>query len=310
MNARRRPRWLMASLAVLLGVCQLAPAGASQGVSDDSPSGDAQATAGGGTAPAWPFVGIVGKEYDPILDVNFLVYWNAENGTLSKVLLLDRQGKEWTTGCPGTLFEGRHGVRYTAYSLYRGSVEFVAPWGDDAYPILESERFIDFYAPPTTTAPREGDVNHLDIEMHYGVLRIDNSEAIAYYMLQYDPEAREEGLVRIDPREGSEIFETEASDDERIWGSIAHAFGSAGHYYGFEVVHSEPACPQVDTYIVDGRTGNLVQCSRYFGGRSLAFIEAPSQSVLDLPQPYSSAACEGFSLGKLDPSDATEGPSE
>ncbi|WP_419839676.1 hypothetical protein [Candidatus Poriferisodalis sp.] len=254
-----------------------------------------------GVAPEWPFVGIAESRYDWEHGEIIVEYWDSNTGAFREVLVSDLPADSWVLGCPGSLSVSPLGVLYSTHTDL-GYLEVVVPWDDDAYPVFWSERFIDHYAPAGQLHTDGSDARQLDIDMQYGILRVDNSADVGYYVLEYILEGAGQELVPVGPREGEEAFASEPDDEEMTWGSISREIGSAGFYYGFEVQHSEPACIQAATYVVDGRNGELVQCSVYFGGRSLVFIGASSLRTLELPKPHSSAACDGFDLGKLDPS--------
>ena len=278
---------------------------ASAQTEDETPEeGDSQVAADVGIAPAWPFVGIVDFQYDLVGESSAFVYWDSETGALSEVVL---DHGSWGVYCPWELSASRHRVHYVWSTLVGPRLEFVVPWGDDAYPILHSERFVDFHTPADGSLERESATERLDVAMRYGVLRVDNSEEIGYYWLPYDSYTEGHGLARVGSEDGEQAFETELDDEERIWGASSRELGAAGFYYGFEVQYAEPACQAEDSYIVDGRTGELVGCFHSLGGPSPVFVGSSALSKLELPQPFADQQCDGFDLGKLDPSGAPEG---
>ena len=187
---------LLTAIAMLTVV--LPPASAQ---TEDRTSGesDLRAAADTGAAPAWPFVGIVALRLDrlrdPVRESSALVYWNSETGALSEVVL--DQGP-WGVYCPGEFSANRHWVRYVWYAHSGNHLEFVVPWGDDAYPILHSERFVDFHTSAEGSRGDDSAAERLDVAMRYGVLRVDNSEEIAYYWLPYDSYTEGHGLARVD----------------------------------------------------------------------------------------------------------------
>ena len=274
--------------------------------SEDDASGESEPRAAPdeGTAPDWPFVGIVGLHYDPEREGGVFVYWDSETGALSEVGLNQRN---WSTYCPSDFSANRHRVFYSLYSLGGHHLEFVVPWGDDAYPILHSERFVDFHTPAEDQSDHDGDTGNLDVEMRYSVLRVDNSTEVAYYSLPYDSDTEGHGLALVDPQRGEQKFEAEPDDEERIWGARGDELGAAGFYYGFEVRSSEPACQAENAYVVDGRTGELVACFHSYGGPSPVFVGPSSLATLELPKPFSDKVCDGFDLGKIDPSGVPQG---
>lgn len=250
-------------------------------------------------APEWPFLGIVAAQYERAPDEStVLLYWDSETGALSEVSLDQRS---WGTYCPTEFSANRHRVLYSLYS-HGGHLEFVAPWGDDAYPILHSERFVDYYTSADNLPEKDGDAGQPEVAMQNGILRVDISQDVAYYRFTHGSADGETGLERIDSRSGEAKFEAEPDEDERIWGARARGRGAAGFYYGFEVRASEPACQAEKAYIVDGRTGELVRCSPSFGGPSPIFVGPSALQTLALPRRFSSTSCDGLDLGNLDPS--------
>lgn len=256
------------------------------------------------TAPSWPFVGIVAVQSDMNSDESTIfLYWDSETGVVSEVSLDQRS---WHTYCPSQLSANRHRVRYSLDSF--GTVlEFIIPWGDRAYPVLHSERFVDFYTRVDDGSAIEDDDGQLDIGMQYGVLRVKNSEDVAYYRITGERPPGETRLERIDSQRGAQAFEAEKDEDERFWGSIGWELGSAGFHYGFNERHSEPACQTESAYIVDGRTGELVWCFHSWGGPAPIFVGKSWLQTLELPQRSSSAVCDGFGSDTLTPGTAPDG---
>lgn len=297
---------LLLAAVAMLAVGQ--PPASAQTEEETSDGGDVQAAADTGTAPEWPFVGIVALRSDllrdPARERSALVYWDSETGALSEVVL--NQGS-WGTYCPGEFSANRHRVHYRWYAHSGNHLEFVVPWGDDAYPILYSEHFVDFHMPAEGSHQGGSAAGRLDVAMRYGVLRVDNSQETAYYWLPYDSYTQGHGLAQVDSEEGERAFETEPDDEELIWGTSSWELGAAGFYYGFEVQYAEPACQAEDWYIVDGRTGELVACFHSYGGPSPVFVGPSALSKLELPEPFADQQCDGFDLGRLDPSGAPEG---
>ena len=68
-----------------------------QSEDDASGQGEPQAVADEWTAPEWPFVGIVGLQYDPERGGGVFVFLDSETGALSEVGLDQRL---WQTYCP------------------------------------------------------------------------------------------------------------------------------------------------------------------------------------------------------------------
>ncbi len=257
-----------------------------------------------GTAPSWPFVGIVAVQSDKDSGESTVVlYWDSETGAVSEVSLDQRS---WFTECPSHVSANRHRVHYSLYSF--GTVlEFIIPWGDRAYPVLHSERFVDFYTPVDDGSAIEDDDGQLDIGMQNGVLRVENSEDVAYYRTIGERPPGETRLERIDSQRGAQAFEAEEDEDERFWGSISWELGSAGFHYGFNERHSEPACQDESAYIIDGRTGELVWCFHSWGGPAPIFVGKSWLQTLELPQRSSSAVCDGFGSDTLTPGTAPDG---
>ncbi|WP_420437983.1 hypothetical protein [Candidatus Poriferisodalis sp.] len=274
--------------------------------SEDDASGESepQSAADDGTAPEWPFVGVVGLQYDPERESGVFVFLDSEAGALSEVGLDQRL---WQTYCPYEFSANRNRVFYSLDAFGDHSLEFVVPWGDDAYPVFPSERFVDFHAPAEDQSDDDGHTGNLDAEMRYGVLRVDNSTEVAYYWLPFDFDTKGHGLALVDPQEGEQRFETEPDDEERIWGTRGRELGAAGFYYGLEVRYSEPACQDEDAFVFDGRTGELVACFHSLGGPSPVFVGPSSLDTVELPKPFSDKVCDGFDLGKLDPNGAPQG---
>ncbi|WP_419554113.1 hypothetical protein [Candidatus Poriferisodalis sp.] len=290
------------ALMALLTVGQASVSAQSE--DDASGASEPRAASDEGTAPPWPFVGIVGLQYDPERESNVFVYWDSETGALSEVGLDQRY---WSTYCPSEFSADRHRVFYSLDSLEGQRLEFVVPWGDDAYPVLHSAGFVDFYTSAEDQFDHGSDSGNLEARMQYSVLRVDNSQEVAYFSFLYDFDTERHGLALVDPQRGEQAFEAEPDDDERIWGTRGGGLGAAGFYYGFEVRYSEPACQAEDAYVVDGRTGELVACFHTLGGPSPVFVGPSSLATLELPEPFSDKVCDGFDLGKLDRSGAPEG---
>lgn len=305
-RSRAAAAGLLFAAVAMLAVGQSSASAQAENETPDG--GDVQAAADAGAAPVWPFAGIVALRSDllrdPARERSALVYWDSETGALSEVVL--NQGS-WGTYCPGDFSANRHRVHYLWFAHSGDHLEFVVPWGDDAYPILHSESFVDFHMPADGSHEDDSAAGRLDVAMRYGIMRVDNSEETAYYWLPYDSDTQGHGLARVDSEEGEQAFETEPDDEELIWGTSSWELGAAGFYYGFEVRYAEPACQAEDWYIVDGRTGELVACFHSYGGPSPVFVGPSALSELELPEPFADQQCDGFDLGRLDPSGAAKG---
>ena len=195
-SASARPIVLAMLLAVLV---VSAPAGAGTAAED---VGGQQVSADPGSAPSWPFVGIVAVQSDMNSDEDTIfMYWDSETGVLSEVGLDQRS---WHTYCPSQFSASRHRVHYSLYDPGGSLMEFVIPWGDRAHPVLHSERFVDFYTRVDDGSAVEDDDGQLNISMQYGVLRVKNSEDVAYYQTIGDRPPGETRLERIDSQRGAQ----------------------------------------------------------------------------------------------------------
>ena len=210
---------------------------------------------------------------------DFLQFWNAETGEFSEVLLGP------SMACPGDIgFVDGH-VRFWTVGMGGELLTYVVPWGEDAYPYLLPPDSETRFHPHSGPGPfLDGD---LELVYEPGGLRAALNGQEAFYSTLYD--SHRDGYYGLVLRDSVEIDES-PGEEFRHWAPVVAFDGTDGRRWGFRLIHSEPACVDQETYIVDGDTGEVVACGhRSGGGARLVNHTQPQAPVGDFALPRSTS---------------------